>query len=179
MLDYGFMTDGLGRKIDFRNTIIIMTSNIGTRQVKEFGGGVGFNANTDENLSEKAKSIIDKALKKNFSPEFLNRIDEVIIFNALDKSNIRDIISLEINQIKSRIKDLNINLLVSDALIEHIIDNEWDIQYGARPLHRAIQKYVEDPISEAIICENILGEKTVKISVDYDTAKNEPVVKIK
>ncbi|MDL2242850.1 ATP-dependent Clp protease ATP-binding subunit, partial [Bacteroidales bacterium OttesenSCG-928-K03] len=177
MLDYGFMTDGLGRKIDFRNTIIIMTSNIGTRQVKEFGGGVGFNANSDENLNEKARSIIDKALKKNFSPEFLNRIDEVIIFNSLNKDNIKDIIGLEIRQISERMIELNIKLSVTDNLIEYIINNEWDIQYGARPLHRAIQKYIEDPISEAIIVEN-MGRHKAKITVDFDKNTNMPKVKI-
>ena len=178
MLDYGFMTDGLGRKIDFRNTIIIMTSNIGTRQVKEFGGGVGFNANSDENLNEKAKSIIDKALKKNFSPEFINRIDETITFNTLDKANIKDIIGLEIKQIANRMEDLGISLVVSDNLIERIINNEWDIQYGARPLHRAIQKYIEDPISEAIILENIVNNTKTTISVDYDTTNDVPIVEI-
>ncbi|MDR2083945.1 MAG: ATP-dependent Clp protease ATP-binding subunit [Bacteroidales bacterium] len=177
MLDYGFMTDGLGRKIDFRNTIIIMTSNIGTRQVKEFGGGVGFNANSDDNLIEKSRSIIDKALKKNFSPEFLNRIDEVIIFNSLNKDNIKDIIALEIKEIANRMKDLNISLRVTDELIEHIINNEWDIQYGARPLHRAIQKYIEDPISETVILEN-MGKNKSKITVDYDSSTNLPKIKI-
>lgn len=174
MLDYGFMTDGLGRKIDFRNTIIILTSNIGSRQLKEFGGGVGFNANSDDNMSEKSKSIIDKALKKTFSPEFLNRIDEVIVFNTLTKSDLKQIIAIEIKTIAQRMKDLNMKLVVTDALIDHLIDDEWDAQYGARPLRRAIQKYIEDPVSEKIIIANSKANKNspYKITVDYSNGNN-------
>ena len=166
MLDYGVMTDGLGRKIDFRNTIIIMTSNIGSRQVKDFGGGVGFNATNAANLSEYSKSIVEKALHKTFSPEFLNRLDDIIYFNALTKEDMKSIIKLEINTISKRMSDLGMTLKVKDSLIEHIIDNELDVQYGARPIHRAIQKFIEDPVSEKIIAEEVQN-KNVTVTVDY------------
>lgn len=176
MLDYGVMTDGLGRKVDFRNTIIIMTSNIGSRQAKEFGGGVGFNSHKNDNISENTKAIIDKALKKNFSPEFLNRIDEVINFNTLSKDDIKKIIAIEIAGIAARMKEINMELTVTDELINYIIDNEWDIQYGARPLHRAIQKFIEDPVSEAVIQLNPERDKA-SVIVDYVDTKPEVILK--
>ena len=166
VLDYGIMTDGLGRKIDFKNTIIIMTSNIGSRQVNEFGGGVGFHARDVETKNEYAKSLIDKALKKTFSPEFLNRIDEIINFNVLTKDNMKSIIKLEIENISRRLKERGITIAVAENLIDHIIDTEIDLQYGARPIHRAIQKYVEDPVSEKIISDNI-QQQNMEIIVDY------------
>ncbi|MDD2205520.1 MAG: ATP-dependent Clp protease ATP-binding subunit [Bacteroidales bacterium] len=176
MLDYGVMTDGLGRKVDFRNTIIIMTSNIGSRQAKEFGGGVGFNSHKNDNISENTKAIIDKALKKNFSPEFLNRIDEVINFNTLSKDDIKKIIAIEIAGIAARMKEINMELTVTDELINYIIDNEWDIQYGARPLHRAIQRFIEDPVSEAVIQLNPERDKA-SVIVDYVDTKPEVILK--
>lgn len=166
MLDYGFMTDGLSRKIDFRNTIIIMTSNIGSRQVKDFGGGVGFNSTNAESRNEYAKSVVDKAIHKAFSPEFLNRIDEIIHFNALNKDNLKTIIGLETEIIAKRMADLGLTLIVKDGIINHIIDNECDVQYGARPIHRAIQKYIEDPVSEKVIMHN-LQQKDLNVIVDY------------
>ena len=166
MLDYGVMTDGLGRKIDFKNTIIIMTSNIGSRQVKDFGSGVGFVTSNADSQNEYAKNIIDKALKKTFSPEFLNRIDEIINFNVLTKDNMKTIINLEIATISKRMRDLNMELKVNDGIINYILNKECDIQYGARPIHRAIQKYIEDPVSEKIILENAQNKK-VNIIVDY------------
>jgi ATP-dependent Clp protease ATP-binding subunit ClpC len=143
-----------------------MTSNIGSRQVKDFGGGVGFNATNAANLSEYSKSIVEKALHKTFSPEFLNRLDDIIYFNALTKEDMKSIIKLEINTISKRMSELGMTLKVKDSLIEHIIDNELDVQYGARPIHRAIQKFIEDPVSEKIIAEEVQN-KNVTVTVDY------------
>ena len=156
VLDDGFLTDSLGRKIDFKNTIIIMTSNIGARQLKDFGQGVGFGtaakvSQTDEN----SKSIIENALKKAFAPEFLNRIDDVIVFNALEKEHIDLIIEIELKKLYARVKELGYNLNLSDKAKAYIAEKGFDKQFGARPLKRAIQKYVEDALAEEIITSKI------------------------
>jgi ATP-dependent Clp protease ATP-binding subunit ClpC len=152
VLDDGILTDGLGRKIDFKNTMIIMTSNIGARQLKEFGDGVGFaTATRVQQTEENNRSVIEKALKRTFSPEFLNRIDDVVVFNSLTKENIYLIIDIIMKNVLSRLVNLGLNLLLTDAAKEFIADKGYDVQFGARPLHRAIQKYIEDPLAEEIL----------------------------
>jgi ATP-dependent Clp protease ATP-binding subunit ClpC len=156
VLDDGFLTDSLGRKIDFKNTIIIMTSNIGARQLKDFGQGVGFGTAARISQSdENAKSIIENALKKSFAPEFLNRIDDVIVFNPLEKHDIDQIIEIELKKLYARVKELGYNLTLSDAAKAYIAEKGFDKQFGARPLKRAIQKYVEDALAEEIITSKI------------------------
>ncbi|WP_300567315.1 ATP-dependent Clp protease ATP-binding subunit [Flavobacterium sp.] len=177
VLDDGYLTDSLGRKIDFRNTIIIMTSNVGARQLKDFGQGVGFGtaakvAQADDN----SKSIIENALKKTFAPEFLNRIDDVIVFNALEKEDINSIIEIELNKLYARVKDLGYSLSLSAEAKAYIADKGFDKQFGARPLKRAIQKYVEDTLAEEIITSKI--HEGDKIEMDLDPTTNELTVSI-
>jgi ATP-dependent Clp protease ATP-binding subunit ClpC len=156
VLDDGILTDGLGRKIDFKNTMIIMTSNIGARQLKEFGDGVGFaTATRVQQTDENNRSVIEKALKRTFSPEFLNRIDDVVVFNSLTKDNIYLIIDIIMKNVLSRLLNLGLNLVISEAAKEFIADKGYDVQFGARPLHRAIQKYIEDPLAEEILNANV------------------------
>jgi ATP-dependent Clp protease ATP-binding subunit ClpC len=156
VLDDGFLTDSLGRKIDFKNTIIIMTSNVGARQLKDFGQGVGFGtAARTAQVDDNSKSIIENALKKTFAPEFLNRIDDVIVFNALEKHDIDLIIEIELKKLTARIADLGYKLSLSDKAKAFIADKGFDKQFGARPLKRAIQKYVEDSLAEEIITSKI------------------------
>ena len=169
ILDEGKITDSLGRTIDFRNTIIIMTSNIGSRQIKEYGNGIGFNTSTKENnFDDESKSIIEKALKKQFSPEFLNRIDETILFKSLNKDDILKIIDLEINLIIKRIKDLGYTAKISKSAKVYIAEEGFDRKNGVRPLKRAIQRLFEDPISELIIDSKIIKGETIKVSVTKD-----------
>ncbi|RZJ31747.1 MAG: ATP-dependent Clp protease ATP-binding subunit [Flavobacterium sp.] len=156
VLDDGFLTDSLGRKIDFKNTIIIMTSNVGARQLKDFGQGVGFGtAARTANADENSKSIIENALKKAFAPEFLNRIDDVIVFNPLEKEHIDLIIEIELKKLYARIAELGYKLSLSDRAKAFIAEKGFDKQFGARPLKRAIQKYVEDALAEEIIISKI------------------------
>ncbi len=151
-LDYGVMTDSLGRKIDFRNTVMILTSNIGARQLAEFGTGVGFNTSAREkNEEENRAGIIQKALKRAFAPEFLNRIDDVVLFKSLKREHIHKIIDIELDALSNRIKDLGYGLKVSDEAKDYIVNKGYDEKYGARPLKRAIQKHLEDPFAEEII----------------------------
>jgi len=155
VLDDGQLTDGLGRKVDFRNTLIIMTSNIGVRQLKDFGQGVGFATKArEESTEEYSKSVIQGALKKTFSPEFLNRIDDVVIFNTLDQDHILDIIDITLSQVFKRLTDLGFTVELSKEAKKFIAEKGFDPQFGARPLHRAIQKYLEDPLAEFILNEN-------------------------
>jgi ATP-dependent Clp protease ATP-binding subunit ClpC len=177
VLDDGYLTDSLGRKIDFKNTIIIMTSNIGARQLKDFGQGVGFGTSAKiSQADENSKSIIENALKKAFSPEFLNRIDDVIVFNALEKHDIDLIIEIELKKLYARIKDLGYELNLSDTAKAFIADKGFDKQFGARPLKRAIQKYVEDALAEEIITSKIgAGDE---IFMDLDETTQELVVKV-
>ena len=177
VLDDGYLTDSLGRKIDFKNTIIIMTSNVGARQLKDFGQGVGFGtaakvAQADDN----SKSIIENALKKTFAPEFLNRIDDVIVFNSLEKHDIDKIIEIELVKLYNRIKDLGYTLLLSDKAKAFIADKGFDKQFGARPLKRAIQKYVEDTLAEEIITSKIASGD--EIFMDIEDGSEELTVKI-
>jgi len=177
VLDDGYLTDSLGRKIDFKNTIIIMTSNIGARQLKDFGQGVGFGTSAKiSQADENSKSIIENALKKAFSPEFLNRIDDVIVFNALEKHDINLIIEIELKKLYARIKELGYQLNLSDSAKAFIADKGFDKQFGARPLKRAIQKYVEDALAEEIITSKIgSGDE---IFMDLDEATQALVVKV-
>lgn len=177
VLDDGHLTDSLGRKVDFRNTIIIMTSNIGARQLKDFGTGVGFSTGArQENQDEMAKGVIESALKKAFAPEFLNRIDDVIMFNSLGKEDIHKIIEIELKNLYGRINTLGYQIKLTDAAKDYIEEKGYDPQYGARPLKRAIQKYVEDPLAEEII-KNPLSEGDI-IEVDYNKDKGEIVVTV-
>jgi ATP-dependent Clp protease ATP-binding subunit ClpC len=167
VLDDGYLTDSLGRKIDFKNTIIIMTSNVGARQLKDFGQGVGFGtaakiAQADDN----SKSIIENALKKTFAPEFLNRIDDVIVFNALEKEDINLIIEIELKKLYARIAELGYHLSLSDKAKAFIAEKGFDKQFGARPLKRAIQKYVEDALAEEIITSKIASGDEIFMDIE-------------
>ncbi|HEU0136132.1 MAG TPA: ATP-dependent Clp protease ATP-binding subunit [Flavobacterium sp.] len=170
VLDDGYLTDSLGRKIDFRNTIIIMTSNIGARQLKDFGQGVGFGTAARISQSdENSRSIIENALKKAFAPEFLNRIDDVIVFNALEKEHIDLIIEIELKKLLERIADLGYVLKLSDKAKAFIAEKGFDKQFGARPLKRAIQKYVEDALAEEIITSKIGPGDEIYMDIVDDT----------
>ena len=177
ILDDGYITDSLGRKIDFRHTIIIMTSNIGSRQLKDFGQGVGFGTSSKkEQADANAKSVIQNALKKSFAPEFLNRIDDVIVFNALERKDIHAIIDIELEKLLKRISGLGYQLELSEDAKDFIVDKGFDKQYGARPLKRAIQKYIEDALAEEIVNANLNENDT--IYMDLDKKKNELTIKI-
>lgn len=158
VLDDGQLTDGMGRKVDFKNTMIIMTSNIGVRQLKDFGQGVGFATKArTENAEENSKSVINNALKRTFSPEFLNRIDDVVIFNSLDQDNIFKIIDIALNDLYKRLNGLEFSLSLTEEAKKFVAEKGFDPQFGARPLHRAIQKYIEDPLAEYILNNNPEG----------------------
>jgi ATP-dependent Clp protease ATP-binding subunit ClpC len=172
VLDDGQLTDGLGRKIDFKNTMIIMTSNIGVRQLKEFGDGVGFaTATRVQNAEENNKAVIEKALKRTFSPEFLNRIDDVVVFNSLTKENIFNIIDILMKGVEKRLQNLGFSLELTEAAKDFIADKGYDVQYGARPLHRAIQKYLEDPLAEEILNYTITAGDTLIADLDKEAGK--------
>jgi len=172
VLDEGRLTDSLGRSIDFKNTIIIMTSNIGSRQLSEFGRGVGFSTqNKSVDDGENSKYIIEKALKKAFAPEFLNRIDDVIMFNALTKEHIHEIIDIELKGLYDRVNSLNYKLKISTAAKDFIADKGYDAQFGARPLKRAIQKYLEDEMAEVIIRASVVEGDTISVGFDKKTEK--------
>jgi ATP-dependent Clp protease ATP-binding subunit ClpC len=178
ILDDGHITDSLGRKIDFRNTIIIMTSNIGSRQLKDFGAGVGFGTSSKNDQADAhAKSVIENALKKSFAPEFLNRIDDVIVFNALEREDIHSIIDIELDMLLNRILSLGYKLNLTDKAKDFIADKGFDKQYGARPLKRAIQKYIEDALAEEIVNSKLTEGDS--ITMDLDEKKSELTVKIK
>jgi ATP-dependent Clp protease ATP-binding subunit ClpC len=156
VLDDGFLTDSLGRKINFQNTIIIMTSNIGARQVKDFGTGLGFETAAQKaQTSDIKKGVIEKELKKTFSPEFLNRIDDIVIFNALEQQDIRKIVDIELKKLISRVEKLGYQINVTDAAKDFIAEKGFDVKYGARPLNRAIQKHVEDLVAENVVSNSI------------------------
>ncbi|MGA0402435.1 MAG: ATP-dependent Clp protease ATP-binding subunit [Flavobacteriaceae bacterium] len=175
VLDDGYLTDSLGRKIDFRNTIIIMTSNIGARQIKDFGQGVGFGtAAKKAQEGDHNRGVIEKALKKAFAPEFLNRIDDVVVFNALEKEDIHKIIDIELKKVIHRIEDLGYKIELSKEAKEFIAEKGFDKQYGARPLKRAIQKYIEDLLAEEIVNNRLTeGEQIV---LDLEDSKEGLIV---
>lgn len=178
VLDDGHITDSLGRKVDFRNTIIILTSNIGTRQLKDFGDGVGFGTIAKrDSADERAKSTIENALKKTFAPEFLNRIDDIIIFNSLEKEDILKIIDIELDKLYKRLNDLGYELELSEEAKNFIAEKGFDKDFGARPLKRAIQKYIEDPMAEEII-NSVISEGD-KLLLELNEAKDGVVITIK
>jgi len=170
VLDDGQLTDSLGRRIDFKNTIIIMTSNIGSRQLKDFGMGVGFSTSAKQAASgEYAQSVIENALKKAFAPEFLNRVDDVVIFDSLQKEHIFKIIDIELAKLYKRINDLGYKVELSLEAKEFIAEKGWDAAFGARPLKRAIQKYLEDPLAEEIIKARVKEGEIIFIDFDKDS----------
>lgn len=169
VLDDGFLTDSLGRKVDFRNTIIIMTSNIGARQIKDFGQGVGFGtAAKKAQEHDYTKGVIEKALKKAFAPEFLNRIDDVVVFNALEREDIDQIIQIELKKVVGRIEALGYHITLSDAAKTFLAEKGFDKQYGARPLKRAIQKYIEDTLAEEIVNSRLSEGDTIELDLSED-----------
>lgn len=175
VLDEGFLTDSLGRKVDFRNTIIIMTSNIGSRQLKDFGQGVGFSTTSrNESMEKNTKSVIETALKRYFSPEFLNRIDDVIVFNSLEREDILKILAINMKTLDSRIEAAGYKLKLSDAAVDFLAEKGFDPDYGARPLARAIQKYVEDLVAE----EMLKGELHAGDTIEVDHEKGADELKI-
>ncbi|HIG74361.1 MAG TPA: ATP-dependent Clp protease ATP-binding subunit [Bacteroidetes bacterium] len=166
VLDDGILTDGLGRRVDFRNTIIIMTSNIGARDIKNLGKGIGFSLDANQTFDySKMKSTVEDALKRVFNPEFLNRIDDVIVFHPLEKEHVFQIIDVMQSDLFARVEDLGIGIEVTESAKNFLVDKGYDPQYGARPLRRAIQKYVEDPMAEAILTKDL--DEGAKITVDY------------
>lgn len=172
VLDDGQLTDGLGRKIDFKNTLIIMTSNIGARQLKDFGQGVGFSTGAKERAADDhSKAVIETALKRTFSPEFLNRIDDVVIFNPLSREDIFKIIDITLQEVRTRLETLGYKLKLADSAKDFLAEKGYDPQFGARPLHRAIQKYLEDPLAEQILLDKFKPGDT--LTVEYDTEKKE------
>ena len=176
VLDDGQLTDSLGRKIDFKNAIIIMTSNIGSRQLKDFGQGVGFSTTAKANsVEEHTKGVIENALKKAFAPEFLNRIDDVVIFNQLSSDDIHKIIDVELQNLYGRINGMGYTIKISADAKNFIADKGYDSQFGARPLKRAIQKYLEDPLAEEIIKSNLTEGDVIEIDLD----KEKQEIKIK
>jgi len=177
VLDEGQLTDSLGRRVDFRNTIVILTSNIGTRQIAEFGHGIGFDTQAKKaTRDEQTKSILQKALQKTFAPEFLNRIDDVIMFNSLGKEEINLIIDLELKGLFDRVKALGYQLKIAPAARDYIAERGFDANYGARPLKRAIQKYLEDPMAEVLIKAGPSDGDV--INVGFNSAKSEIKIKI-
>ncbi|MBO6763008.1 MAG: ATP-dependent Clp protease ATP-binding subunit, partial [Roseivirga sp.] len=178
VLDDGILTDGLGRRVDFRNTIIIMTSNIGVRDLKDFGTGIGFSTQLKrDNEDAMIKDTIQKALKKTFSPEFLNRLDDVIIFNSLSREDIHKIIDISLKKLLSRIEAMGYEIKLTEAAKDFLADKGFDPQYGARPLNRAIQKYLEDQIAEEILKGDINEGDT--LLADHTKDATELTIKIK
>jgi ATP-dependent Clp protease ATP-binding subunit ClpC len=172
VLDDGVLTDSFGRRVDFKNTIVIMTSNIGSRQLKDFGQGVGFSTSAKQAASgDYARGVIENALKKAFAPEFINRIDDIVIFESLEREDIHKIIDIELKYLFDRVKGLGLHISISPKAKDYIAEKGWDSQFGARPLKRAIQKYVEDPLAEEII-KTKLTESDI-IYLDYLEDKNE------
>ena len=172
VLDEGSLTDSLGRKVDFKNTVIIMTSNLGARQVKDFGNGVGFG--TESMKSQEAKNIkstIEKSLKKAFSPEFLNRVDEIVVFNSLEKNDLKKIINIELEKLKKRLNELGYEIKISAKALSFLCEKGFDKKYGARPLKRAIQNYVEDLIAEEIVKSNIKEGNKFKIDCNKNNTE--------
>ena len=174
VMDEGRLTDSLGRKIDFKNTILIMTSNVGSRQLKEFGGGVGFN--TEVVSKQQAHGVISKALNRAFSPEFLNRVDDIIMFDQLEKDAILKIIDIELKDYYSRVEKLGFNLEISDEAKSFMADKGYDRNFGARPLKRSIQKYLEDELAELMLKLNAEGSIGGKIKVTYNEGDEKPTM---
>lgn len=176
VMDEGHLTDSMGRKIDFKNTILIMTSNVGTRQLKDFGGGIGFNKQSAAN-KEFSRGVLQKALNKSFSPEFLNRVDDIITFDQLDKSSIEKIIDIELKGFYKRMSELGYTIELSQEAKDFLTDKGYDVQFGARPLKRAIQNYVEDEIAELILSGGVAENGTIAFEVDKEKDKLKAIAK--
>ena len=175
VFDEGQLTDGMGRKVDFKNTILIMTSNVGSRELKDFGTGVGFSTDATKATQNKVEQgILEKALKVTFSPEFLNRVDDVIYFNSLGKEEVIQIIDIELKKVLDRVRDLGVQVTVTDKAKQYLADTGWDPNYGARPLKRAIQKNVEDILAEEILNQALPEGSSVEL--DYDEEKEEMTI---
>jgi ATP-dependent Clp protease ATP-binding subunit ClpC len=178
VLDDGILTDGLGRRVDFRNTIIIMTSNIGVRDLKDFGSGIGFaSASKRESEEEAMKSTIQSALKRAFSPEFLNRLDDVIVFNSLQREHIHKIIDITLKKLFDRIIQIGYNVELTEKAKDFLSEKGYDHQFGARPLNRAIQKYLEDPVAEEILKGEV--EEGGTLLADYEGKGDQLTIKVK
>ena len=176
VMDEGHLTDSMGRKIDFKNTILIMTSNVGTRQLKDFGGGIGFNKQSAAN-KEFSRGVLQKALNKSFSPEFLNRVDDIITFDQLDKSSIEKIIDIELKGFYKRMSELGYTIELSQEAKDFLTDKGYDVQFGARPLKRAIQNYVEDEIAELILSGGVAENGTITFEVYKEKDKLKAIAK--
>ncbi|MBQ4035219.1 MAG: ATP-dependent Clp protease ATP-binding subunit, partial [Paludibacteraceae bacterium] len=176
VLDEGRLTDGQGRVVNFKNTVIIMTSNVGSRQLKDFGTGVGFSMATEAENKELARGVITKALNKTFPPEFLNRIDEVITFDQLSKEVINSIVDLEIAPVRSRVEAMSFHLTITDAAKEFIASKGYDVQYGARPLRRAVQTYVEDEVAEVMMMNKLQPNDVIVL--DYNSEESKIISKV-
>ena len=167
VMDEGRLTDSLGRRIDFKNTIIIMTSNVGTRQLKDFGRGVGFNMDEDMTIdSDYSRGVIQKALNKTFAPEFLNRVDDIVMFDQLNRESLKSIIDLELKGIFKRVTDLGYKLELSPEAKDFIADKGYDVQYGARPLKRAIQRYLEDELADVVLAGEAAEGDTILMELN-------------
>lgn len=175
VLDDGILTDGLGRRVDFRNTIIIMTSNIGARDIKNLGKGMGFNMGGESTTIDhnKMKNTVEDALKRVFNPEFLNRIDDVIVFHQLERSHVAEIIHIMVRDLLKRVNDLGITVELDESATNFLAEKGYDPQFGARPLRRALQKYVEDPLAESILSSNLSEGDSLRISHDVAQKQNE------
>ena len=166
VLDEGFLTDSLGRKINFKNTLIIMTSNVGARKLQDFGTGVGFGTQSRiDNLEDIRDNVINDSVKKAFSPEFLNRLDDIIVFKSLQKEEIKKIIDLPLKSLTNRMLEMGYKISITSKLKEFLVEKGYDEKYGARPLNRAIQKYVEDPIAEKMLETELKEGDTLKIGI--------------
>ena len=179
-MDEGRLTDSNGRTVSFRNTIVIMTSNVGSRELEEYGNGMGFSTSV-RNVHGNRKTVLEKAVKKAFPPEFINRVDEQVFFNSLTKEDIAKIIDIELKGLKRRVKEAGYDLNVTAAAKRFTADLGYDPSYGARPLKRAVQKYIEDPVSEHIISSRMLGSiegmsERGKIRVSLSKDKNDTIV---
>jgi ATP-dependent Clp protease ATP-binding subunit ClpC len=170
-MDEGRLTDSYGRTIDFRNTVIIMTSNIGTRELKDFGAGIGFAKIENRDNKEHSRSVIQKALNKRFAPEFINRVDEIINFDQLDLNAIINIVDLELTQVLKRTKEMGYTLLFDASSKKFLAKKGYDVQFGARPLKRAIQNFIEDELSELILSQSISEGDNINVTVDTENDK--------
>lgn len=173
VLDEGKLTDSNGRRIDFRNTVLILTSNIGTKELKDFGKGMGFANSTKRDFSSNNREIVEKAIQKTFTPEFINRIDEQILFNSLTKENLEKIIDIELKSLYERVKQTGYTLKLTQGAKKFVADAGYDPQYGARPLKRAIQRFIEDPVAEAIISKKVANGGTITLGLSKDKSTTE------
>jgi hypothetical protein len=177
LLDDGQLTDSLGRKVNFKNCMVIMTSNVGVKKLKDFGAGVGFSTKAKKSSQSAVKDeVLQKELKNHFPPEFLNRLDDVIIFRSLEKEDIGKIVELEIKKLKERVSEIGYDLQINKTAKDYLIEEGYDEEYGARPLTRAIQKFIEDPVSEEILSGGVKEKQTIKVS--YSKAKEDIIIKV-